>query len=323
MDITSTTRGTKPKGNRARSKQKAQKVKKMWYGLVMAVFVAFGYHFLGETDLVNDTQQGTIQGQQLQEQQLKGQQLQVNFLDVGQGASQLIITPSGKTMLIDGGNNDQQEKMVQYLKHYGIKRLDIVIATHPDADHIGGLIAAIKYADVGKIYMPKVQNNTKTFENLLRVIKNKGLKITTAKAGLSLDLEDKLDINMIAPNQNGLDNNNMSAVVRIQYGQTSFLLTGDAGSESEQAMLASGVNLASDVLLVGHHGSKSSTTTQFLQKIKPKYAVIQVGENKYGHPTPTVLKRLQANGVHVYRNDTQGTIEFRSDGLNYSIKTER
>jgi beta-lactamase superfamily II metal-dependent hydrolase len=312
LDITSTTRGAKPKGNKARSKQKVQKTKKIWYGLVMAVFVAFGYHFLGETDLINDSQQEIVHQQLLQ-----GQQLQVNFLDVGQGASQLIVTPSGKTMLIDGGNNDQQEKMVQYLQHYGVKRLD------PDADHIGGLIAAIKYADVGKIYMPKVQNNTKTFENLLRVIKNKGLKITTAKAGLSLELEDKIDIKMIAPIQNGLDNNNMSAVLRIQYGQTSFLLTGDAGNESEQAMISSGVNIGSDVLLVGHHGSKSSTTSPFLQKVKPKYAVIQVGENKYGHPTPTVLKRLQANGVNVYRNDTQGTIEFRSDGLIYSIKTER
>ncbi|MNJ36169.1 ComEC family competence protein [compost metagenome] len=226
-------------------------------------------------------------------------------------------------MLIDGGNNDQKENMVQYLQQYGVKKIDIVIGTHPDADHIGGLSAAIDYADVGKIYMPKVQSNTKTYENLLLSIQKKGLKITTAKAGLALDLDDELDIQMVAPAQDDLDSNNMSAVIRIQYGQTSFLLTGDASRESEEAMLNTKANLASDILLVGHHGSKSSTSPDFLKAVNPRYGVIQVGENSYGHPTETVLKRLQNSQIQVYRNDTQGTIEFKSDGLNYEIKTER
>lgn len=308
MDITSRTR--RPTRSKA-----GKKINKTLYGILMAILIAFGYPFLMDPNPnSSDLTQHSVTGDHV---------LRVIFLDVGQGASQLIISPSGKTMLIDGGDNDQKENMVKYLQQYGVQKLDIVVATHPDADHIGGLSAVIDYAEVDKIYMPKVQTNTKTFETLLKSIQNKGLKITTAKAGITLDLDPKLDIQMVGPARNGLDNNNMSAVIRLQYGQTSFLLTGDASRESEEAMLDSNSYLASDVLLVGHHGSKSSTTPGFLAAVTPKYGIIQVGDNAYGHPTATVLNRLQASGVEVYRNDTQGTIEIKSDGLNYEITTER
>lgn len=249
--------------------------------------------------------------------------LRVIFLDVGQGASQLLISPTGQTMLIDAGNNDQEERMVEYLEQYGVDRLDIVIGTHPDADHIGGLDAVINTVDVGKIYMPKAQANTKTFESLLRSIKNKGLKVTTAKAGLKLDWDEQVDVTMIAPVVNGLDNNNMSAVIKVTYGDTSFLLTGDASSASEKEMIGSGVDLQADVLLVGHHGSKSSTTLSFLNQVNPEYAVIQVGDNSYGHPKETILERLRKKNIEVYRNDLQGTVEITSDGLDYQVTTER
>lgn len=249
--------------------------------------------------------------------------LKVVFLDVGQGASQLLISPSGKTMLIDAGNNDQEEHMVQYLQQYGVDRLDIVIGTHPDADHIGGLDAVIDHFEVGKIYMPKVQANTKTFESLLKSIKNKGLKVSSAKAGLKLDWDDQVDVTMLSPILTGLDNNNMSAVIKVTYGDTSFLLTGDAGNASEKEMIESGVDLQADVLLVGHHGSKTSTSLRFLNQVNPKYAVIQVGENSYGHPKEVILDRLLKKNIEVYRNDLDGTIEITSDGQDYQIHTER
>ncbi|MCJ8011168.1 MBL fold metallo-hydrolase [Paenibacillus sp. KQZ6P-2] len=253
-----------------------------------------------------------------------GQKLKVYFLDVGQGASQLIVTPSGKTMLIDAGNNDKEQVMLDYLKKYHISKLDVVIGTHPDADHIGGLDKVIDNIPVSTIYMPKVQSNTKTFESLLKSIKNKGLKVKTAKAGVSWDLDDQVHVEMLAPQGTYEDTNNMSAVVKVTYGNTSFLLTGDAEAESEKAMIASGADLQSDVLLVGHHGSNSSTTQKFLKEANPKYAVIQVGkDNKYGHPKSAVLNRLQKQGVEVYRNDSQGTIEFTSDGESLHIVTER
>jgi len=253
-----------------------------------------------------------------------GQKLKVYFLDVGQGASQLLVAPSGKTMLIDAGNNDKEQVMLDYMKHYGISRLDVVIGTHPDADHIGGLDKVIDHIPVETIYMPKVQSNTKTFESLLKSIKNKGLKVKTAKAGLSWDLDDDVHVDMLAPTRSYDDSNNMSAVVKVTYGQTSFLLTGDAESASEKDMIASGADLRADVLLVGHHGSNSSTTLNFLKKVQPKYAVIQVGKgNTYGHPKSTILSRLQKQGVEVFRNDKQGTIEVDSDGRSIHISTER
>ncbi|MNO62736.1 ComEC family competence protein [compost metagenome] len=235
----------------------------------------------------------------------------------------MLISPSGRTMLVDAGNNDQEQIMVDYLRHYGVKRLDIVIGTHPDADHIGGLDRVIDNFDVGEIYMPKIQSNTKTFEYLLKSISKKGLKVKSAKSGLTLDWDEQVQVNMLAPVNTSDDKNNMSAVVKLTFGSTSFLLTGDAERESEQDMISSGVDLRADVMLVGHHGSKSSTTAAFLKKVNPKYAVIQVGENSYGHPKQTILDRLSKAGVKVYRNDLQGTVEIDSDGQKYSIHTER
>ncbi|ANS77197.1 competence protein [Paenibacillus yonginensis] len=250
--------------------------------------------------------------------------LRVIFLDVGQGASQLLIAPSGQTLLIDAGNNDKEQTMLDYLRKYGITRLDKVIGTHPDADHIGGLDKVIDGTAIGDIYLPKASSNTKTFESLLKSIQRKGLKVKTAKAGVQFDMGEGVRVKMVAPVKSYSDSNNMSAVVKVTYGSHSFLLTGDAESQSEKDMMASGADLRADVLLVGHHGSKSSTTLAFLKAVEPRYGIIQVGkDNNYGHPTPTVLQRLKKQGVEVYRNDTQGTIEVDSDGRNLSIRTER
>ncbi|WP_052675997.1 excalibur calcium-binding domain-containing protein [Paenibacillus sp. IHBB 10380] len=240
--------------------------------------------------------------------------LTVHYIDVGQGASQLILTPSGKTMLIDGGNNDDEQRIVNYLKKQGVKKVDILIGTHPDADHIGGLDAVVNAFEIGSIYMPKVSSNTKTFESLLTSIANKNLKVTTAKAGIDLKLDDQLIVNMIAPVNTYDDTNDMSAVIKITFGSNSFLFTGDAEAKSEKDLLANGTNLKSDVLLVGHHGSNSSTSQSFLNAVNPAYAVIQVGENNYGHPTSNILKRLADKKIKIYRNDEQGNIIFTSDG---------
>lgn len=249
-------------------------------------------------------------------------ELIVHFINVGQGSSQLLIGPTGKTMLIDAGNNDKEQLMVEYLKKEKIERIDILIGTHPDADHIGGLDAVIDNFDIGKIYMPKSQANTKTFEDVLLAIQRKGLKVTTAKAGIDLEWEENVHARMIAPINDYKDTNEMSAVLHITYGTTSFLMTGDAESKSEADMLASNVDLAADVLLVGHHGSHTSTSEAFLHKINPKYGVIQVGEdNKYGHPAADVLSRLKDKDVTIYRNDEQGNIIFLSDGKEISVST--
>lgn len=245
--------------------------------------------------------------------------LSVHFIDVGQGASQLIIGPTGKTMLIDGGNNSEEAKMVAYLQRQQVSKIDIVIATHPDADHVGGLDAVIHHFDIGQIYMPKVQSNTKTFEDVLKAIKAKSLKVSTAKAELTLDWEQDVEVLMLAPVKVYEDSNEMSAVVKLSYGKNSFLLTGDAEGESESDMMKSGFSLKSDVLLVGHHGSDSSTSTIWLKNVQPKYAVIQSGANNYGHPASEVLSRLNKQGVDVYRTDKRGNLIFVSDGKTLTV----
>lgn len=249
--------------------------------------------------------------------------LQVHFINVGQGASQLIISPSGKTMLIDAGNNDQEDDIVAYLNKQKIKKIDVLVGTHPDADHIGGLDAVIDNFDIGSVYLPKVHNNTKTFEDVLNSIKNKNLKVNTAKSGMLINLDKSLTVKMLAPVGTYDELNNMSVVIRLIYGSTSFLLTGDAEQESENDMLKSKANLKSDVLLVGHHGSNSSTSQKFLNAVNPKYAVIQVGKNSYGHPTDATLKKLSSKKITVYRNDKHGNIIFISDGKSLKVSTEK
>lgn len=249
--------------------------------------------------------------------------LRVIFLDVGQGASQLLISPSGKTLLIDGGNNDQEQVMLDYLEKYKIGRIDVMIGTHPDADHIGGLDRVIDRHEIGAIYMPKIQANTKTFESLLESIQRKGLKVKTAKAGVVPDWDEEVQVQMLAPVKTSDDSNNMSAVLKVTYGEVSFLLTGDAERESEKLMLESGADLQADILLVGHHGSKSSTSASFLERVRPQVGIIQVGENSYGHPKQEILNRLRKAGVKVYRNDLHGTIEISTDGEQIEVLTGR
>jgi len=273
-------------------------------------------------NIQDDNQQVTetsqVQATTQENNDVRGE-LQVHFIDVGQGASQLLIGSSGKTILIDAGNNNQEEEIVAYLRKNGIQKIDILVGTHPDADHIGGLDAVIDNFEIGKIYMPKVQSNTKTFEDVLLAIQRKGLKVSTAKAGVTLGWEPDAKVQMIAPVRDYEDDNDMSAVLKLTFGEISFLFTGDAESKSEHDMINTDADLKSNVLLVGHHGSKTSTTEAFLDAVQPSYGVIQVGENNYGHPAPEILERLNKRGVKVYRNDLHGDIVFVTDGKNIKV----
>jgi competence protein ComEC len=248
--------------------------------------------------------------------------LVVSFIDVGQGDSELLQLPDGQNMLIDAGTNETGSAVVSYLNSKGIKKIDYLIATHPHEDHIGGMDNVIKGFDIGSIYMPKVTTTTKSFEDVLNAIKLKSLKIIPGKAGLTIFDQNGLKISFVAPcGSNYEDLNNWSIVTKVQFGNTSFLLTGDAQELSESEMLKSGVNLKADVLKVGHHGSYSSTSPAFLKAVAPKYAVISVGKgNDYGHPHQVTLDKLAAAGVTVYRTDQNGTVVITSDGKDLTIK---
>ncbi|MCR8645682.1 MBL fold metallo-hydrolase [Paenibacillus sp. N1-5-1-14] len=296
-----------------------------WLGFVMMVVLAIS--LVGCSIQVGDT--ATTKSETgLSAKQLKADaagKLGVFYLDVGQGSSQLLISPAGKTMLIDTGDIDKEQLMLKYMKDYDIKKIDILVLSHAHADHIGTASSIIDQIDIGKIYMPRAGNTTKTYENVLKSIKNKGLKVTTAKAGITLDWDEKVKVEMLAPVQATYEDlNDTSAVVKVTYGQSSFLFTGDAERVSEKDMLESKADLSATVLTVGHHGSSSSTSASFLKKVKPKYAVIQVGAgNSYKHPTEVVLNRLDKQGIPVYRNDLNGQVGAITDGKEIKWTLER
>lgn len=248
--------------------------------------------------------------------------LEVSFIDCGQGDAILVKTPAGEYMLIDGGKSEEGDNISQFLRNRGVKQLAVVVGTHPHSDHIGGLAKIITSFPVGKVYLPRVTHNTTAFEALLNAIKDKNLKINTARQGVEIPLAG-VQACFIAPVGESYDDlNNYSAVVRLEYGDSSFIFTGDAEEFSEKEMLSSGEKLAADVLKVGHHGSASSTCPAFLKAVSPQYAVIMCGlDNDYGHPHRETLAALEAAGVKGYRTDLHGTIIMKSDGHDINIET--
>lgn len=247
--------------------------------------------------------------------------VELHFIDVGQGDCMLANLPDNKTMLIDAGAGGQGDTVLGYLKRHKISKIDFLIATHPHEDHIGGMDGVVQRLDIGEIHMPKVSSNTKAFENLLTAVKNKGLKVKTAKAGVVLHDENGLKIEFVAPNGDSYDEiNNYSAVTKITYKNTSFLLTGDAEAVSENEIQGGKYNIRADVLKIGHHGSATSSSDGFLKAVSPKVAVISVGEgNSYNHPAPKTIKALEALGIDIYRTDEVGTIIVRSDGESIKV----
>ena len=252
-----------------------------------------------------------------------GNGMKVHFIDVGQGDSILVETDS-HTLLIDAGENNQGTYVVNYLKSQGIDTLDYVIGTHPHSDHIGGLDVVIQQLDVSKVILPAVEHSTKTYEDVLLAIANKGLKITKPVVGTEYKLGEAT-FTIIAPNSAEYsDLNDYSVSIRLVYGDTSFVFTGDADTVSETEMVNNGLDLSADVLKLGHHGSAYSNNSFFLNAVNPTYAVISVGEgNSYGHPHREVLEDMQSRDVEVYRTDLQGTITIFSDGTDLTFETQR
>lgn len=241
-------------------------------------------------------------------------QMQVHFIDVGQGDATLIAC-DGHYMLIDAGNNDKGTTVQSYLMSQGVEKLDYVIGTHPDADHIGGLDVVIYKFDCDTIIMPDVANDTRTYDDVVQAMKSKGYQTTYPVVGETYTLGGAT-FTIVAPNADyGNDMNDWSVGVLVQNGNNRFLFTGDAEEKAEEDILNNGIDISADVYAAAHHGSKTATSQAFLDKISPTYVVISAGEgNKYGHPHAEVLNRLRAAGISVFRTDEQGTIVATSDG---------
>ena len=253
--------------------------------------------------------------------------LQVSFIDVGQGDSELLILPDGKTILIDAGEAKTADALIRFIQSLGVSRLDYIIATHPHADHIGGMAKVIGAFDVGSVYLPKVEHDTKTFEDLLLAVKEKGLKINTAKAGVTLLDEAGVRAEFLAPCADKYkDLNNYSAVLKLTYQNVSFLFMGDAEQESERQIIKQATEgaLSADVIKLGHHGSSTSSSKAFLGAVSPSIAVVSCGEgNSYGHPHAETLQTLERLGITIYRTDENGTVTVSTDGTSLDVQTQR
>ena len=242
-----------------------------------------------------------------------GDTLRVNYIDVGQGDSIFIQLPNNETMLIDAGEAYKSENVINYLNNLGIKKIDYVVGTHPHTDHIGGLEEVINTFDIGSIYMPRAVSTSKTYEDLLTTISSKGLKVKTAKSGVVVLDEDNLKLEFIAPNSDSYSElNNYSAVLKLTYLDNTFLFMGDAETLSEDEITN---EIKADVIKVGHHGSDSSSSLEFVKKVSPEYAIIMVGVgNSYNHPYQSIIDRYESVGAKVLRTDLDGNIVCDSDG---------
>ncbi len=268
-----------------------------------------------------------------------GDELSVHVLDVGQGDAILIVAPGGKTALVDASVPGSGKKILAAMGRYNVDHIDLLITTHAHADHIGGADEVIKGTKVYKVLDSKVPNTTKNYEDFLDAIEgrieNPQDNFITAAPGQTFDLGSGAIISVLAPIQplftkdqlrsGGNEPNANSVVTRLDYGEFSILLTGDAEAQTEARMMEQGARLAAKVLKVGHHGSKYASSQDFLRQARFKDAVISCGaDNRYGHPSQEVLDRLRAANVRIYRTDLQGEITIKTRGKeDYQITTER
>lgn len=298
-----------------------KKTKKL-LGLLLIAMLSLLMIACGKSTQTNNTNSATVTAEAAltSEKPKVSGEIKIHYIDVGQGDSELIQI-GDKNILIDAGTSDK--KALDYLKSIGITALDYVIATHPHEDHIGSMDDVISAFNVGAFYSPKVTTITKTYENMINALKSKSLKLTVPKVGDQLTIGDAT-LTFLAPNSETYEDlNNYSIVVKLKYGNNSFIFMGDAEALSEGEILAKQLDVQADVLKIGHHGSNSSTSKEFLSKVNPKYAVIEVAkENDYGHPTQGIMDKLKAANIQVYRTDENGTVVATSNGTDITFSTQ-
>lgn len=245
----------------------------------------------------------------------------VRFLDVGQGDS-ILLGCEGEYMLVDGGSVSESQFLVSRLNRLQVDRLAYVVNTHPDEDHCGGLAGVLVCYPAQHVFACVTEHTTRAFENVAKYADAQGSAIEIPQLGASWKLGEAT-VELIGPVEDYDETNNQSLILRVDYGRTSFLLTGDMEAEAEQALLLAGANVRADVLKIGHHGSTTSTSQTFLDTVSPSIAVISAGEgNEYGHPHEQTLAALQTREVEVYRTDTQGEIIMTSDGETITVTTD-
>lgn len=300
-------------------KRKNTKIQKLIATVIALIIVGIAGILGINEDFVNTVSDTGEQTNSQNEQQIEfvaQEDLLIDFIDVGQ-ADSILVRNQDKVMIIDAGTNEAGETVVNYLKNLGITKIDYLIGTHPHEDHIGGLDDVINNFDIGQIYMPKIETTTKTFEDVLDAIENKNLTITAPNKGDKIELGQAVGEFMTEPILDKDNLNVSSLVLRLEFGNTSYLFMGDAEEENEETIHWP----KTDVLKVGHHGSSTSSSESFLEQVQPQYAVIMAGkDNSYGLPTQETIDKLNNRGSEIYRTDEDGTIQMASDGNAIEIK---
>ena len=259
-----------------------------------------------------------------------GGELAIHVLDIGQGDATL-LSKDGEWVLIDSGDVDHRPQMKEYLKQYGVSTVSKVIVTHPHADHMGGMLAVFQTAEIEDIYDDGVPTTTNTYRTYLKNIKAKNIRYHKVGAGDTIPLFDGVNFEVLAPvktikNERGeADLNNNSVVGRLVYGNFAMMFTGDAEAEEEKTILNAGAAVKSDILKVGHHGSRTSSSAAFVKAVAPKIGIISLGAgNSYGHPHAKTLKTLEKHKVEIFRTDRDGTVTVTTTGSgDFQIQKQR
>ncbi len=255
--------------------------------------------------------------------------LWVRFIDVGQGDSALIVSPSGRSVLIDAGPGGSWDEIVAQIRDAGLDRIDTVVLTHAHADHISGLLKVMASVEVGELYEPGLAHTSSTFQATLQEFETRSIPVRTARVGQQIDLGAGVTMDLLAPDEPLLvgtrsDLNSNSIVSMLRYGTITVLFTGDAEIETELRLRGLDVDLSATVLKVPHHGSRHSSSASFLGEAHPYVGIISCGtSNRYGHPHSEAIDRLSAEGIVTYRTDLQGTVLFRSDGTQWALEATR
>ena len=300
---------------------KKQRKKLIRYALIiLAALVCFLVNLFGEWDKIGE-QLGFSEPAVTAEGELE-----VHFIDVG-NADCILVRQGDKTMLIDAGERSSKSTLQHYLDTYKVTKFDLVIATHPHADHIGGMAYILENYPVDRFVMSYMDDahtpTTASYENMLEALLDKDIPVDEATPGAVYEL-GTARLQILAPYEAGDEANNVSIVTRLTFGKKAFLFTGDAEKSVEKQMLSGEYPVDADVLKLGHHGSNTSNSTAFLRRVDPEFAVITCGEdNDYGHPHQEVMERLDRQKVTVYRADVDGHIVFTTDGETLSVATRK